>query len=140
LLAATALGACASYAPHPLDTPAAVLAAPDINIVSADAQKIDRPYLTPQPIDLGQPLTPNALAILAVLENPELKAQRAKNGVTDAQAFAARLLPDPQFQGNFDKLLSGPDTMNAFGGQLAISACCAPPRSNAKAARPTSAR
>ena len=95
LVAATALSACASYLPHPLSTPAAALAVPDMSIVSADARKIDRPFLTPQPIDLSQPLTPNALGILAVLENPELKAQRAKNGVTDAQAFAARLLPDP---------------------------------------------
>jgi len=120
LLAATALSACASYAPHPLSAPAAALATPDLAIISADAQKIDRPYLAPQPIDLSQPLTPNALAILAVLENPDLKVQRAKNGVTDAQAFAARLLPDPQLQANYDKLLSGPDPLDAFGGQLAL--------------------
>jgi len=120
LFAAIALDACASYAPHPLSTPQTALASPDMAIVSADAQKIDRPYLTPQPIDLSQPLTPNALAILAVLENPELKAQRAKAGVTDAQAFAARLLPDPQLQANYDKLLSGPDAFGAFGGQIAL--------------------
>jgi outer membrane protein TolC len=119
-LALVSLGGCASYVPHPLDAPAAVLATPDMGIVSADAQKVDRPYLKPQPIDLSQPLTPNALAILAVLENPDLKAQRARNGVTDAQAFAARLLPDPQLQGNYDKLLSGPDPFDAFGGQLAL--------------------
>jgi outer membrane protein TolC len=89
-------------------------------IVSADAAKIDRPFLQPQSIDLSQPLTPNALAVIAVLENPDLKAQRAKAGVADAQAFAARLLPDPQIQGNFDKLLSGPDAFNAVGGQIAL--------------------
>src|SRR5262249_32023085 len=83
-----------------------------------DAAKIERPYLQPQPVDWTQPLTPNALAIIAVLENPDLKAQRAKLGVTAAQAFAARLLPDPQIQANYDKLLSGPDMFDAFGGQL----------------------
>ncbi len=119
-LLAAGLSACASYAPQPLGAPTAVLAPPDMAIVSADAQKIDRPYLAPQPVDLSQPLTPNALAILAVLENPDLRAQRARNGVVDAQAFAARLLPDPQFQGNYDKLLSGPDPLDAFGGQLAL--------------------
>lgn len=119
-LLAAGLSACASYAPHPLGTPTAVLAMPDMAIVSADAQRIDRPYLAPQAIDLSQPLTPNALAILAVLENPDLKAQRARNGVANAQAFAARLLPDPQFQGSYDKLLSGPDPLDAFGGQLAL--------------------
>ena len=120
-LLATALpGACAQYVPHPLGAPTALPAAPDMAILSADAQKIDRPFLAPQPIDLTQPLSPDALAIVAVLENPELKAQRAKTGVTDAQAFAARLLPDPQIQANYDKLLSGPDPLDAFGGQLAL--------------------
>jgi outer membrane protein TolC len=109
---------CVPYRAAPLAEPAAVLATPDMAIVSADAQKIDRPYLTPEPIDWTQPLTPNALAIIAVLENPDLKAQRVKLGVTDAQAFAARLLPDPTFQANFDKLVSGSDPLDAFGGQL----------------------
>ena len=122
LLASVALllGGCASYRSEPLEGPSAALAPPDMDIVSADAAKIDRPFLTPQPVDWTVPLTPNALAVIAVLENPDLKAERAKVGVADAQAFAARLLPDPQVQGNFDKLLSGPDAFNAFGGQLAL--------------------
>ena len=74
----------------------------------------------PQPIDLSQPLTPNALAVIAVIRNPDLKAQRAKAGVTDAQAFAARLLPDPTVQASYDKLISGPDMLNGFAGQLAF--------------------
>ena len=118
LLGATLLSACAHYAASPLRDPAAVLAAPDLQILTADAQKIDRPYLTPQAIDLSQPLTPNQLAILAVLENPDLKALRVKNGVTDAQAFAARLLPDPTVQGSFDKLISGDDQFNGYGAQI----------------------
>jgi outer membrane protein TolC len=118
LLTASLLAGCASYAPKPLAAPSDVLAAPDPAILSVDAAKIDRPYLTPQPIDLSAPLTPNALAVIAVLENPDLKAQRTKAGVTDAQAFSARLLPDPSFQGSFDKLLRGPDEFNGFGGQI----------------------
>ncbi len=118
LVGSSLLGGCAAYHAAPLGSADAVLAPPDMAIVSADAAKIDRPYLTPQPIDLSQPLTPNALAVIAVLENPDLKAQRARLGVSDAQAFAARLLPDPTAQGNFDKLVKGPDEFNAFGGQL----------------------
>ncbi len=118
LVAASLLAGCASYAPRPLAAPSDVLAAPDPAILSVDAAKIDRPYLTPQPIDLSAPLTPNALAVIAVLENPDLKAQRSKAGVTDAQAFAARLLPDPTAQASFDPLLSGPDAFNGFGGQI----------------------
>ncbi len=109
---------CAHYQPSPLRPSAAVLASPDLSLISADAQKIDRPYLTPETIDLSKPLTPNALGILAVLMNPDLKALRTKNGVTDAQAFAAGLLPDPSFQASFDKLLSGPDSYNGLGAQI----------------------
>ncbi|MDB5679513.1 TolC family protein [Sphingomonas bacterium] len=118
LLAGAMLAGCASYSVAPLSAPSDVLKTPDVSILSTDAQKIDRPYLTPQSIDLNQPLTPNALAVIAVIENPDLKAQRAKAGVTDAQAFAARLLPDPTFGANFDKILAGPDVFNAFGAQL----------------------
>jgi outer membrane protein TolC len=119
LLTATALLAgCAHYTAAPLPPASVSLAPPDLAALSVDAQKIDRPWLKPQPIDLAAPLSPNALAVIAVLENPELKAQRARLGVTDAQAFAARLLPDPTFQANYDKLISGPDPFDAFGAQL----------------------
>lgn len=118
LLATSLLAGCASYAPSPLRSPADVLATRDPAILSADAQKIDRPYLKPQAVDLSAPLTPNALAVIAVLENPDLKAQRLKAGVTDAQAFSARLLPDPTVQGSFDKLLRGPDAFNGFASQI----------------------
>lgn len=118
LLAGSLLSGCASYYAAPLGNASDVLAAPDPAILLADAAKLDRPFLKPQPIDLTQPLTPNALAVIAVLENPDLKAQRRKAGVTDAQAFSARLLPDPTFQGSFDKLLSGSDEFNGFGGQI----------------------
>ncbi|MEG3146742.1 TolC family protein [Sphingomonas sp. RT2P30] len=120
LLATSLLAGCARYAPRPLAAPAALLAAPDAAILSADAAAIDRPYLTPQPIDLSAPLTPNALAVIAVLENPALKAQRVKAGVTDAQVFAARLLPDPAVQASVDKLLSGADEFNGFAGQIGL--------------------
>lgn len=112
------LAGCAQYTPSPLPDPKLALAAPDVQLITADSQKIDRPYLAPEPINLAAPLTPNGLAILAVLLNPDLKALRAKNGVTDAQVFAARLLPDPTFQANFDKLLSGPDEFNGYGAQI----------------------
>lgn len=112
--------ACTHYVPSPLPTASAALALPDLALLSAEASKIDRPFLTPQPIDLSRPLTLNEIAVITVLANPDLKAQRAKAGVTAAQAFAARLLPDPTAQLSFDKLISGPDMLNGFGGQLGI--------------------
>ncbi len=113
-----ALTGCASYHSAPLGRPLDVLVPSDFSTLSVDAAKIDRPWLTPQTIDLSQPLTPNALAVIAVLENPDLKALRTKSGVVDAQAFAARLLPDPTAQASFDKRFAGPDPLNGFAGQL----------------------
>ncbi len=118
LCALSILSGCATYSSVPLRQPETVLSAPDRAILSADAAKIDRPWLVPQPIDLASPLTPNALAVIAVLENPDLKALRTKSGVGEAQAFAARLLPDPTVQLGFDKLLSGPDVFNGLSSQL----------------------
>ncbi len=118
LIAALALGGCAHYRAAPLRSAAEVLAPANLAVLSADAQTVVRPYLTPQAIALAQPLSANAIAVIAVLENPDLRALRVKNGVTDAQAFAARLLPDPTFGTNFDTLVSGPDAANAFGGQI----------------------
>lgn len=118
-LAGLLLAGCAQYSPKPLPD-AAVLAAPDPTALSIAAQHIERPFLHPQPVDLSRPLNANALAVIAVLENPDLKAQRAKVGVTDAQVFAARLLPDPSFQANFDKRLSGPDQHNGYGAQIGL--------------------
>jgi cobalt-zinc-cadmium efflux system outer membrane protein len=114
------LSGCATYKVAPLAQPDVALSKPDLAILSADAARIDRPWLVAQPIDLSLPLTPNALAVIAVLENPDLKALRTKSGVADAQAFAARLLPDPTTQLGFDKLLSGPDAFNGLSGQLGI--------------------
>ena len=110
------LAGCASYRAVPL----AQTVAPADPTLSVLAATIDRPYLTPQPVDLAAPLTPNALAVIAVLENSDLKALRTRTSVIDAQAFAARLLPDPTFQVGIDKVLSGPDTFNAFSGALGL--------------------
>ena len=114
------LTACAHYTPSPLATPAAALAPPDPMALAAAGAIVERPFLKPQPIDLEQPLTLDALAVITVIENPDLKALRAKTGITDAQAFAARLLPDPTAQLGFDKRLSGPDPFNGLAAQIGI--------------------
>lgn len=116
LIMAALLDGCSAYHPIPLATQIAPVD-PALSVLAA---KIDRPYLTPQPIDLNAPLTPNALAVIAVLANPDLKALRTKAGVVDAQAFAARLLPDPTVQFGADKVLGGPDMATAFAGAIGL--------------------
>ena len=112
------LGGCAHYAPLPLPDNPAVLSPPVAAVLAADSAKLDRPFLRPEAVDLGLPLTPNALGVLAVMESPDLRAQRARAGVADAQAFAARLLPDPTLTLGYDYRYSGPDLYNGLLAQL----------------------
>jgi len=111
------LAGCASYAPHPL--PANPSNA-DVAALTRDAAAIDRPYLKPAAIDLSAPLDDNAIAVIAVLGNPDLKAMRAKAGVADAQVFAAKLLPDPTFTASYGDLLAGPDPVSEIASGLGL--------------------
>ncbi|WP_353205285.1 TolC family protein [Sphingomonas sp.] len=88
------LSGCAAYTPDPLAM-----------------VPVERPYPTPVTIDLARPLDGNAVATLALLANPDLRAARARAGVADAQAFAARLLPDPTLSMGVSQVLAGPDPL-----------------------------
>ncbi len=121
LAVALATGGCATYAPAPLADDPAVLSIPAPDVLAADAAAIERPYLAPVAINLASPLDPNALAILAVLLNPDLRALRARAGVADAQAFAAGLLPDPTFSLGADQVLSGPDILLGLASSVGVN-------------------
>lgn len=122
-LLASLLVGCAHYAPLPLDADPVALAPPVAAVLLHDAAAVERPYLSPATIDLAQPLDANAVATLAVVNNPDLKAQRLRAGVSDAQAFAARLLPDPTFSLGAARVVTGPDPFvdlaSALGFDLA---------------------
>ncbi len=45
--------------------------------------------------------------MIAVVNNPDLKAMRDQVGVAEAQAFAAGLLPNPTFSFAYGSLISG---------------------------------
>lgn len=118
LVFTTLLAGCATYAPSPLPDNPALLASPVAAVLEPAASAIERPWLKPARVDLSAPLTPEGLAALAVVNNPDLKALRDRAGVADAQAFAAGLLPDPSFSIGADKVLSGPDTMLGIASSL----------------------
>lgn len=114
------LGACASAPRAPLDGAVDdTLRGPDLAAVSRDAASFRHPVLAPVAIDPTRPLTPEALGLIAVIANPDLKAARARAKVAGAQAFDAGLLPDPTVTLGFDKLLSGPDPLNGWLAQIA---------------------
>lgn len=120
ILLALSLAACTTYTPRPLGDAPAVLDAPTSATLTQAAAEIARPYLAPAAIDLAAPLDPNAVATIAVIANPDLKALRARAGVSDAQAFAARLMPDPTFSIGAHPVLSGPDPLTELIGALGL--------------------
>ncbi|CDO38329.1 TolC family protein [Novosphingobium sp. KN65.2] len=121
MLAALLLtSACASYTPAPLAGSPALLEPPVAAILEAKAGEIARPWLTQVTLDLSAPLSPNAIATLAVVNNPELKAARVRAGVSDAQVFAAGLLPDPSISLGASKVLHGPDPLLDLTSALAL--------------------
>jgi outer membrane protein TolC len=90
-----AVAGCQHYAPLPL---------PD---------KID---LTDRlPAQAVQPLDMNAVATVAVLNNPDLRTARAKARIAQAQAFAAGILPNPQLTTNFDPAIGGGSVVPGYG-------------------------
>ncbi len=120
LLAPLLLAGCATYSRMPLDRDPPVLSPGVASVMVQDAATIRRPYLKPVAIDLASPLDSNAIATLAVVGNPDLKAMRVRAGVSQAQLFSARLLPDPTLSIGAAKVLSGPDPFLDIAGALGL--------------------
>ena len=112
---------CAHYRAAPLLPAPAMLSAPLQEVVSAQSAQIDRPFLRAQNIDLSKPLDSNALAVLAVIVNPELKALRARAGVAEAQVFAAGLIPDATISLGADFVVGGPPAVTNLAAALGLN-------------------
>ena len=99
-----------------------VLASPDAAELARAAPLLHHPRLAPMQLDLTQPLTPEAIGVISVLANPDLRALRAEERVADAQVFASGLLPDPQVGFGRDRVSSAPDASYAaaWAGSLAL--------------------
>lgn len=114
------LAGCATYRPAPLDPSPEVLAPPVAAVLATRASEISRPWLEPVTLDLSRPLTPAAIATLVVVNNPDLRAQRARADVADAQVFAAGLLPDPTLSLGGSKVVTGPDPFADLASALTV--------------------
>ena len=99
-----ALAGCATYTPLPLDT------APPL---ASSWQQLRHPG-----ISLRQPLPVQDITYLAVENNPDLRAARARVGVAEAQVLQAGLLPNPVFSGNLTPIFAGPGTTTAWSAGL----------------------
>jgi cobalt-zinc-cadmium efflux system outer membrane protein len=106
--------ACATYQPQPLPS------GPDLeNRVprfKVDVRQLPLPMLRSHPFNPEDGLDMTEAAVLAVINNPDLKARRRMAGIAGAQLFNARLLPDPQVSLSGAHPTSGPSPLsNAYG-------------------------
>jgi cobalt-zinc-cadmium efflux system outer membrane protein len=119
LLAALAVAGCASYRPMPLapGTASKALVPPEMGEIAFEAARIAHPILRPIHFDSRDGLSPDEAAILAVLVNPSLRAERDRRGTARAQLLQAALLPNPQLTYSMDFPTGGATTgtLNAFG-------------------------
>ena len=113
-----ALAGCVAY--QPADLPSRPASDPSAANLSAEAHRLKRDDMASLPIDLSGPLTLNQLGLIAVLANPDIRAQRTRLGVADAQVFDAGLLPDPQFSFSLDHPASGEGLVNAVAAGLGM--------------------
>ena len=107
------LSGCNAYSPLPLPQQATLAPSlADLRItVPVDGAHQRHTFDIQNGVDLTE------VAILAVLNNPQLRAHRAGLGVAEAQSFAAGLLPDPQLSAGMEKPTSsnpGESLVNAY--------------------------
>ena len=112
--AALLVAACATYQPQPLPS------VPDLETrvprLKVDVRQLPLPMLRSHPFNPEDGLDMTEAAVLAVINNPDLKARRRMAGIAGAQLFTARLLPEPQISLSGAHPTSGPPPLsNAYG-------------------------
>jgi outer membrane protein TolC len=94
LLLCGSLACCATYKPNPLNTHSTL---PDhIPHIAIDPKQMPLPELAAHRFDPSDGLDMTEVAMLAVVNNPDLKIARDDAGISRAQAFSAGFLPNPQ--------------------------------------------
>jgi outer membrane protein TolC len=111
-LVSVLLSSCATYRPEPLTYHPDLQSSLRDLVVSAD--QFPLPELGTHRFDPRRPLGIDDVAIIAVANNPELRAMRSKVGVAQAQVFAAGILPNPLFTLDYGFLIGGPGTTDSI--------------------------
>jgi len=107
------LAACTTYHEQPLHDESPLI--DDIAMLQVDVSEMPGLRSTEHTFDLSDGLDLDEVGILAVLNNPDLKVQRAILDVAGAQAFAAGLLPDPRVSAVLERPTSeGADLVDAW--------------------------
>jgi outer membrane protein, heavy metal efflux system len=122
------LSGCASYHPVPLSNASVQkrLRTPSAKALQIAAAQLHHPLLAPVPLNLRSGIGPDQAAILAVILNPKLRADRDRRGLAAAQLIQAGIIPNPTIGYTRDFVTGGntAGTVTAFGftGSWDISA------------------
>jgi len=91
------LGGCARYQSFPLPGGSPLVA----NVARLDTE-LPRGSSGIHPVNLADGLDLDEIAVLAAVNDPDLRARRAALGIAQAQVLAAGLFPDPQISAGWD--------------------------------------
>jgi outer membrane protein TolC len=139
LLLSSLVAGCAAY--RPLALPDGDDLSHEVMQLKVDSSLMPAPALRAHVFDPSDGLDMTETAMLAVVNNPDLRLLRADAGVTRAQAFSAGLLPDPQLALTREQVLGTPaGSAIAFSAGLAFDIGALLARSSTRAAADAEAR
>ena len=117
------LSGCASYHSFPLSNASVQqrLRTPAAKALQVAAAQLHHPLLAPVPLNLRSGLGPDQAAILAVILNPKLRADRDRRGLAAAQLIQAGIIPNPTIGYTHDFVTGGntAGTVSAYGLRVA---------------------
>lgn len=99
------LSACATYTPQKLPTRVNLVSS--ASAITVNPAQLRFSQFRTHIFNPADGLDSDEVAMLAVVNNPQLKQARDGLGIAQAQSFAAGLLPDPQLGITFDHPTSG---------------------------------
>ena len=123
LLSLVCVAGCQSYRPAPLIHGAVNrdLALPPDDVLRIRGRDIRHPLLQPLALDYRDGLTPDEAAVLAVLVNPSLRAERDRRALASAQLLTAGILPNPQLSAALDVPTGGKDAGTVNGYNIGLN-------------------
>lgn len=113
---------CARYQPKPLtaESVSDALAAPDQTSISLSAETFQHPIVKPMSIDLARGLSPEQAAVLAVILNPSLRAERDRRAQSASQLLQAGILPNPTLTAGLELPHDNPPSDSFTGYNLGL--------------------
>lgn len=112
---AALLAGCALYHPLPLAHQADLVG--ELSGLRTEVPAL-RPGEAPRRIDVSAPLDLDDVGLLAVLNDPELRAEQGRMDVAQANLLQSSLLPNPSASVSFTPLLGGTDVAPAWSASL----------------------